>query len=243
MTIHDSFYTNEFRAVTGFYRAGEADLQAEFIEKTVPLVKGHMILDLACGFGRHAIPLARKGYSVTGYDQSEDYIATAREEAERAGVAIAFQRMDMRSLDECEAFDVILSMSTALAFYSDEVNFDILRRVYRALKPGGRFLFDQANVFRIARMFGEGRMDGTHTLPDGRTHRMRTTFDAETCVASRRSSLDGEESGWDIRYYTLPEFRTLTAGFGFRFLRVHGDYDDSPYRAESERMIALLGKE
>jgi len=242
MTIHESFYTNKFRAVTGFYRAGEADSQVEFIERIVPLKKGQKILDLACGFGRHAIALARRGYSVTGYDQSEDYIATAREEAGKAGVDVTFQRMDIRSLDEDEAFDVVLSMSTALAFYSDEVNRDILRRVYRALKPGGRFLFDQANIFRIARMFGDGRMDGNHKLLDGRTHTMKSSFDPETCVASRRSTLDGEESGWDLRYYTLPEFRTLTGGLGFRFLRVFGDYDDVPYQAESERMIALLGK-
>lgn len=243
MTIHEGFYTNKFRAVTGFYRAGEADSQAEFIEKSVPLKKRQRILDLACGFGRHAIPLAWRGYSVTGYDQSEDYIATARKEAGNAGVEVAFQRMDIRSLDEHEAFDVVVSMSTALAFYSDEVNLDIIRRVYRALKPGGRFLFDQANIFRIARMFGDGKMDGDHKLPDGRTHTMRTTFDPETCIASRRSVLDAEESGWDLRYYTLPELRTLTGGVGFRFLRVFGDYDDVPYRTDSERMIVLLGKE
>jgi 2-polyprenyl-3-methyl-5-hydroxy-6-metoxy-1,4-benzoquinol methylase len=243
MTIHEGFYTEKFRAVTGFYRAGEADSQAGFIEKSVPLRKGQMILDLACGFGRHSVPLARMGYSVTGYDQSEDYIAAAREEAGKAGVDITFQRMDMRSLDEHEAFDVVLSMSTALAFYSDEVNLDILRRVFQALKPGGRFLFDQANIFRIARIFGEGKLDGTNRLSDGRTHTMRSTFDAETCVASRRSILDGEESGWDLRYYTLPEFRTLAAGLGFRSLRAFGDYGDVPYCADSERMIVLLGKE
>jgi len=243
MEIHEKFYTEKFRAVTGFYRAGEAEAQVEFIERCVSLEPGQTILDLACGFGRHAIPLARKGYNVTGYDQSEDYTSTAREEAEKAGVAVSFQRMDMRSLDDREAFDVIVSMSTALAFYSDEVNLDIIRRVYRALKPGGRFLFDQANIFKIARMFGDGRMDGNHKLLDGRTHRMETSFDPETCVASRRSVLDGEEAGWDIRYYTLPEFRTITAGLGFRFHRAFGDYDDVPYRAESERMIVLLGKE
>jgi SAM-dependent methyltransferase len=243
MSIHERFYTEKFRAVTGFYKGGDAEGQVDFIERCVPLKAGERILDLACGFGRHAIPLARKGYCVTGYDQSEDYIEMARKEAERAGVQVSFEQLDMRHLDDAKEFDAVLSMSTSLAFYSDEVNWDIFRRVHRALKAGGRFLFDQANVFWLVQVFGGEGKSETQKLPDGRVHTVSTRFDPELCVMSRRSVLDGEEAGWDIRYYTLPELKSLVGDLGFRCLSVYGDYDASPHRSGSARIIVVLEKE
>jgi len=55
--------------------AGEADYVHELIRKYSPDAKS--LLDLGCGTGRHAFPLAKKGYSVTGVDISEEMLAVA----------------------------------------------------------------------------------------------------------------------------------------------------------------------
>ena len=68
MAIHDTFYTNKFQDVTYFYKQQDIASQVEFIEKSAQLNVQDRILDLACGFGRHSILLAQKGYDVTGYD-------------------------------------------------------------------------------------------------------------------------------------------------------------------------------
>jgi hypothetical protein len=112
-------------------------------------------------------------------------------------------------LDLSQEFDVILSLSTSLAFYDDEVNKDIFRRIYKALKIKGTFIFDQGNIFS----FANKKISKSEKLSDGRTHHYKLDFDAAKCVLSRRSVLEGkqgrEEAGWDIRYYTLPELRIL----------------------------------
>ncbi len=243
MSIHESYYTKRFQAFTEFYKDSESPKQVEFIEKAVPLKSHHKILDLACGYGRHSILLAKKGYSVTGYDLSSDYIDQARHGAEKVDVDVTFECTDMRSLDVSEGFDAVISFSTSLAFYEDKVNRDIFHRIYRALNPDGTFVFDQANLFWVISL---DKHSGTQKLPDGRIHRYKYTFDAERCVLSRRSVIEDEEgcceSGWDIRYYALPELYTILEDMDFNVLRVYGNYDGSPYHLKSDRLILILKK-
>jgi len=142
MTIHDTYYTKEFEDVIDFYRESEAPTQVDFIVKSIPLKPEDKVLDLACGYGRHSIILAQKGYSVIGYDQSSDYIQQAKKAAEDADIEVTFKLMDMRKVALSEESDVVLSISSSLAFYEDDVNVDIFHRIFQALKPGGKFLFD-----------------------------------------------------------------------------------------------------
>ena len=242
MTIHESFYTKRFRDITHFYKESEAAKQVEFVETIIPLKPQCKILDLACGYGRHSIILAEKGYRVTGYDMSADYIEEARQQAEKAGVKINFEQLDMRRLDLSEEFDVILSLSTSLFFYGDETNKDIVRRIHKALKNKGFFIFDQGNIF----CFAGKKENKDEKLPDGRMHKFKLNFDAANCILRRRSILEDkqgrEETGWDIRYYTLPELRITMEAIGFDVVKVYGDYDGSVYSADSSRLITIFEK-
>ncbi|MCC7407922.1 MAG: class I SAM-dependent methyltransferase [Phycisphaeraceae bacterium] len=243
MTIHESFYTHRFRGVGQFYKELEAPQQAAFIQRIVPLRPEHRILDLACGWGRHTIALAKLGYTVVGYDASADYIAQALRDAQAAEVSATFEQVDMRTLALEAAFDVVLSMSTSLAFFDDLTNKDLFRRIRRSLKPGGVFVFDQGNIFTLMATATDGGKGSTATLPDGRTCERRVSFDAGRCVLSMRSLLHDDqgqaESGWDIRYYTLPELRVQLPDAGFELREYFGDYDGSPFAAKSPRLITV----
>jgi SAM-dependent methyltransferase len=242
MSIHEKFYTERFRDISQFYRESEAEKQVEFIEQAVPLEPENKILDLACGYGRHSIIFARKDYTITGYDLSADYISEAIQEAKKVGVKVNFERLDMRRLDLSGEYDVILSLSTSLAFYDDEVNKDIFCRIYKALKHKGNFVFDQGNIF----CFTNKKISKSEKLSDGRTHHYKLDFDAAKCLLKRRSILEDEqgrqEAGWDIRYYTLPELRILMKEVGFDIVKVYGDYDSSAYSIDSKRLITIVQK-
>ena len=116
MDIHESFYTNKFLDVAGIYKMIPAPEQVAFVEKCVPFQSGNELLDLACGFGRHALLLAQKGYSVVGYDFSSDYVEKARTESERLGVEARFVQGDMRCLDASEEFDIVVGDKDAAFF-------------------------------------------------------------------------------------------------------------------------------
>jgi 2-polyprenyl-3-methyl-5-hydroxy-6-metoxy-1,4-benzoquinol methylase len=245
MAIHDTFYTNRYEAVRSFYNEDDIEDQVRFIESSLSMQKDDTLLDLACGFGRLTIPLAKKGYHVTGYDQSADYIEKAKQEAIEGGITSSFQVLDMRRLDAVEQFDAVISFSSSLAFYDDSANEDIIRRIHTALKPGGKFLFDQANIFSLVSLIAK-EPDLVEKLSDGRTHRRRYHFDAEKCIVSLRSVVEhgtGQmESGWDLRYYTFPEMEALAVRTGFNIVNILGDYDNSQYTLDSNRLITVMKK-
>ena len=56
--------------------------EVNFLIDQLKLQGNEKILDLACGYGRHSLELARRGYDVTGIDITSEYIEYATEQAE-----------------------------------------------------------------------------------------------------------------------------------------------------------------
>src|SRR5262245_54666126 len=76
------------------------------------------VLDLCCGPGRHAVPLARRGLAVTAVDRTRFLLDHARERARLAGLAIDFVEADMREFLRPAAFDLALSLFTSFGYFA-----------------------------------------------------------------------------------------------------------------------------
>lgn len=103
--------------------------QVDFIVEKLHLNGREKILDLACGFGRHSIELARRGFSVTGVDITEDYVNYASELAAKEKLDARFILSDIRGVDFAEEFDVVLNMADGAVGYleNDDENMKIGR--------------------------------------------------------------------------------------------------------------------
>lgn len=100
------------------------------------------ILDLGCGTGSHAVPLAQRGYDVAGVDRSEAMLARARERGSTIA-ALTFELGDVRSVDMGRSFDSVVMMFAVLGYQLG--NADVLAALATArrhLRPGGLFVFD-----------------------------------------------------------------------------------------------------
>jgi len=102
------------------------------------------ILDLGCGTGNHAIPLARRGYQVTGVDISEDMLACARAKSLNAGSeGQYFLHGDVRNIDLHIQYDAVLMMFAVLGYQTtNEDVLSTLNTASRHLKPGDLFICD-----------------------------------------------------------------------------------------------------
>src|SRR5215813_7495487 len=82
--------------------------EVDFLEQEFAFNTSLKVLDIGCGTGRHAIELARRGYTVTGVDLSPAQLDRAKQKATAAGVSVSFVERDARELSYFEEFDVAL---------------------------------------------------------------------------------------------------------------------------------------
>lgn len=122
--------------------------ECTFIEEELKYQKELKILDLGCGTGRHAIELSKRGYLVTGVDLSEAQLKRAREKAKAADLCIDFQKHDARELPFIEEFDAAIMICEGAfpLMETDEMNFEILKNIKKALKKSSTLIFTTLNA-------------------------------------------------------------------------------------------------
>ena len=118
------------------------DCIVTWIIQRLRLPEGAAIIDLGCGPGLYTSRLARHGFQVTGVDFSRNSLEYARRQAEAEGLPVEYVYQDYRKLEISSRFDLALLIYYDLGVFApDDLN-RVLANTARALKPGGRFVFD-----------------------------------------------------------------------------------------------------
>ncbi|GAB6265208.1 MAG: hypothetical protein STSR0001_06530 [Methanothrix sp.] len=101
------------------------------------------VIDLGCGTGNHAIPLAERGYEVVGVDCGEDMIKAAKIKAETKRVSCAFQLADIGQLNLNQKFDAAIMMFAVLGYQLDNADvLAVLKSARNHLNQDGLLIFD-----------------------------------------------------------------------------------------------------
>jgi 2-polyprenyl-3-methyl-5-hydroxy-6-metoxy-1,4-benzoquinol methylase len=144
-----NWWENYFQgvAVTMWLQALPAEhsrREAERLTSLLAVPPGAEILDVPCGGGRLALPLAERGYRLTGVDWSAEFLDHAR--SHDALQQVAWEQRDMRDLPWSGRFDAAFCIGNSFGYLDDEGNAAFLRAVRAALKPGGRFVMETPMV-------------------------------------------------------------------------------------------------
>ncbi|MGZ8559800.1 MAG: SAM-dependent methyltransferase [Chitinophagaceae bacterium] len=121
--------------------------ETDFMLQNFNLLPGNNVLDLMCGYGRHALALAKKGIKVTAVDNLDEYINEIIETAGKDNLAIKGIKTDILEYEADEIFDLALCMGNSLCFFDRHDTLKILKMIAANLKPGGHFLI---NTWMIA---------------------------------------------------------------------------------------------
>ena len=206
---------------------------AEEVDAVLALAQpapGARVLDVACGQGRHAIELARRGYAVTGLDLSGELLDAARDRAAQAGVDVTWLRQDMREPAPGPPHDLVLNLFNAFGYLpSDADDAQALAAMAGALAPGGTLVMEVGNreaQIRDDRPAEVHRIDDHLELVERREIDLRTSrlhveylYVEDERVARRRHHV--------VRLYTLTELVALHAAVGLTVEAVHGGLDGS----------------
>lgn len=199
------------------------------------------VLDLGCGPGRHALPLARAGLEVTAVDTSAYLLGGLETRADIEGVTVETVQADMRVFERPGAFDAVLLMWTSFGYFEDEADHGrVLDRVAASLKPGGRLLLDLVGLETLIR-----DLQPVHCTEyeDGRLLVERPVLtEANTRLENEWLLIDQDRvfrREWSHRVWSAGELTRLIEAHGLTVTAIDGDLDGTPYDLESDRLIVI----
>jgi SAM-dependent methyltransferase len=197
--------------------------EVDFIEESLAVAKGAMLLDLGCGTGRHAIELTRRGYKVVGFDLSLPMLAKAAEEAQERSQKLNFVQGDMREMTFEDTFDGIYCWNTSFGFFEEDKNAQVVQRVHKALKKGGQFMLEVGNrdfMIRQAPSLAWFEGDGCICMDE-----MSIDWITSRMKVKRTMMMDDgrtKEIDYSVRIYSLHELGKVLHDAGFRVVEVSG---------------------
>ena len=225
--------------------------EVDFIETEINHDKSKTILDIGCGTGRHAIELAKRGYTVTGIDLSECQLAKAGEKASIAEVNVTFLKKDARNFQFNEPFDVAIMLCEGAfsLMETDEMDYKILQNAEKALKPGGVFIFSCLNAFfplyhSVKDFINQNSANELESVQN--TFDLMTFRDYSTITViddnGVKKSIDCNE-----RYYAPSEITRMLKSLNFKTIDIFGNDTgvfrrDRPLSTEDYEMLVVAKK-
>jgi SAM-dependent methyltransferase len=217
---------------------------------------GDPILELGCGTGRVLLNLARRGFAVTGVDNSDDMLDRLRAKlATASGKHMAqpprLVRAALEDFDLGQAFRLaLLPYNTFMHLLTTEAQLDVLARIRRHLVAGGVLALDLPNPGDAWAAPDQG-LTLERTFADGdRTVQQfsSVSLDRAAQVAAITWNYDSTGPAGDVQRtivplllrYTFPaEMRLLLDRAGFSLAHLYGDYARAPFADGMPRMLVL----
>jgi SAM-dependent methyltransferase len=217
----------------------EAEFLIDNLSSYLKPAPNSRILDIACGRGRHAIYLNKKGYDVTGIDLSEQNIRYAKQFEQKH---LHFFVHDMRKLSFINYFDISLNLFTSFGYFETEKDHvNALKSFCKGLKPDGTLVVDYFNTIKILRNLTQKE---TKTVEGIEFHLNKFVSDGKIIkhinFEHRNKDYAFEER---VQAFTLQDFERMMEKSGLKIDKTFGSYGLQDYdENKSDRLILVCKK-
>ena len=215
-----------------------------FLIKQLHLKGTEKILDLACGFGRHSLEFARRGYDVTGIDITPAYIDYANEQAKKENLNAKFICQDIRTITFDKEFDVVLNMADGAIGYleDDGENHKIFSVIAKALKNGGKHFMgimngSYAQTHFPCKLWDAGEKGLTLSAFEWEKDRKTLIYGQVDYMYGEALYKPEMKEGNPIRLYSLDEITEIFCKLGLRICNSFADFSGKP---SSDNDIQLM---
>jgi len=212
----------------------EAAEVANLIALRLHVPDGSPALDLACGAGRHALPLGSRWWTV-GLDLSPALLRVARAK----DPAFPLVRADMRELPfRDQSFALVVNLFTSFGYFrNDEQHRRVIAEVGRVTLPGGFFVLDYLNAAHVRSSLvahDEIRV-GSRVVEQERSITEDGRFVVKTIMLGDEGRLFTER----VRLFEPEELATMLQLCCFDVREILGDYAGAEHSAASPRTIII----
>lgn len=224
------------------------DAEIDFVIKETGMNEAMSVIDLGCGPGLYVDAFAKTGAKVIGVDLSANSIEYARKNIQVGNEKVSFHEMNYLNLDYDEAFDVATLIFYDFCALSTEDQSKLLHRVYKALKPGGRFLLD------VFTEHHKSDMNQKIYFENGGFWSSQPYWMIETAFMYNEPKVEGfqyamiDEAG-EIklirvfhRLFSLKEIQDLLADHGFKVEKVCKNLKGEPLESDSSTYGIVASK-
>ncbi len=216
----------------------QTERQVQFIKNL--LKTQELVLDVACGTGRHLIPLCKEGYDIVGLDISAKLLRIAKTRWHRAQLV----RADMRFLPfKPHTFSAVISMDQSLGYLPSETeDLQSLRELHAALRKGSVLVADVFNNEQLIKRYYANGESKLREYPSFFLLQERTvTVDGKWLhdLWTVRDKVDGQTWIFEhvARLYAKGGLQGLLEQAGFEVAAVFGDYEGQSWMADSNRLV------
>ncbi|MDP6822161.1 MAG: class I SAM-dependent methyltransferase [Dehalococcoidia bacterium] len=227
-----------------FFTEAASEVAVQEVESVVQLLNlspGARILDVGCGNGRHTLELARRGFPVTGLDNSRSFLDIAVNAAANLNLDAEFVEGDQRRFTRPSEYDAAISISSSWGWFpSSDDNLRVFQNVFSSLKPGGKLLIQIIGKENLSARFQERTWlesdDGSLLLQERRVRDGWGWLDSRWLVVRQ-----GEVAEFSVSHpvYSGSEVEALLRKAGFDTVSLYGDFDGRPYDEEARLLIAV----
>ena len=202
------------------------------------------VIDLGCGTGSIALPLAKEGYDVIGVDLSPEMLTEADHKAMEEGVSVRFACQDMTELELGEEADCILSLCDSMNYLTEDGQLeDAFKSIAQHMKQESLFLFDLNTDYKFKDVLGQNVFGSAE---EHAAYIWENDYDEEEKINEYYVSFfieneDGlyeriEEFHYE-RAYSMEEIEEGLQAAGMELVEVYDGYSFDAPRAESERLL------
>ena len=233
------FNTKEYLEVYKNRDDVEAENLAELILSNIIIEAGAKVIDMTAGAGRHAINFARRGFNVTAVDLSKNLLKVAKQNASVYNFNLDFIHSDIRNFQTNDKFDLVLNLFTSIGYFdTDEENFELFRKAYNFLKPGGYFVLDYFN----RKYLEKNLIPSSVETINGTVINQNRSIQGDRVIKEIVIGKNGNTKKYfeSVRMFSFNELQTELENTGFKIISTFGDLDGKPFVLESSPRVIII---
>jgi len=223
------------------YRDRDFEEAKRFIDKLlneIKLPQNSLIVDLACGRGRHSVYLNHKKYRVLGLDLSKESI---RFNKQFENETLSFRVHDMKDPIVGENADAIINLFTSFGYFdSDNDDEKVFESVSNSLKNNGLFVLDFLNAEYVKSTLITEEI----VIKDNIKFNISRKIENDRVIKEIRFRDNTKNFYFEerVKLHSFDKLKSLAEKHKLQFLNRWGNYKLEPVSEKSSRCIILFQK-